>query len=307
MLDLLDALLFSTIRAATPLLLIVLGVLLTERSGVINLGQEGLVLSGAACGFVTCVATGSTWFAMLVGAGAGVVLALLFALLVLVLKTNQVASGLATTIVGMGLAAMIGSDMSGVSITGMAAWPVPWLSELPLVGYVLFQHDPIVYITMLSVPAVWWFVHRSRIGSSLAAAGHNPIAAAQLGVPVLRTRFLAILCGGALAGIAGAWLAVAYTPLWSESIAAGRGWIALALVVFAGWRVPRALAGACLFGAMSILPLTLQSTRLELSPQLLAMLPYIATLVVLIAMTRQRFGLRDERPRALGQASPPGD
>ena len=308
MLELVDALLFSTVRAATPLLLIVLGVLLTERSGVINLGQEGLLLAGAACGFVSCAATGSSWLGIFAGAAAGIGLALLFALLVLALKANQVASGLATTIFGMGIASMIGNDMTGVSISGMPAWHVPLLADLPLLGHVLFQHDPVVYLAMLLVPAAWWFVHRSRAGLRLAAAGHDPASAHRLGLPVLRLQLAAIVAGGALAGIAGAWLAVAYTPLWSESIGAGRGWIALALVVFAGWRVLRALAGACLFGAMSILPLVLQGTRLDmLSPHLLGMLPYVATLVVLLALTGHRAGLRADTPRALGQSSPQGE
>lgn len=303
--ELIDVLLFSTVRAATPLLLVVLGVLVTERSGVINLGQEGLVLAGAACGFVCCAGTGSSWLGILAGAGAGVALGLLFALLVLVLKANQVASGLAMTIFGMGLASMIGGDMSGVSIEGMAAWPVPLLADLPVLGHALFQHDPVVYLALLLVPGAWWFVHRSRAGLQLAAAGHNPAAAHRLGLPVARLQLLAILAGGALAGIAGAWLAVAYTPLWSESISAGRGWIALALVVFSGWRVLRALAGALLFGAMSILPLGLQGTGIDVSPHLLGMLPYVATLLVLLALTGHRAGLRADTPRALGEASPP--
>lgn len=304
--ELFDALLFSSVRAATPLLLVVLGVLVTERAGVINLGQEGLIIVGAACAFVVTAGTGSPWLGIGAGLLAGVALALLFGLLVLLVGTNQVATGLALTLFGAGLAAVIGTDMSGVSIDGMAALPLPLLDGIPWLGPGLFSQDPVVYLALALVPLAWWLVHGSRIGLRLAAVGHNPAAAHQLGLPVFRIQLAAVLTGGALAGLAGAWLAVAYTPLWSESISAGRGWIALALVVFAGWRVMPALFGAWLFGASSVLHLGLQGLGLEASPQLMSMLPYALTLVVMVMISARRLEWRSDAPRALGQQSMSG-
>ena len=307
MMEFLDVLLFTTLRAGTPLLLIVLGILITERAGVLNLGQEGLVIMGAACAFVASAATGSVWLGVLAGVTAGVLTASAFAILVLGLGTNQVASGLALTIVGTGLAAMIGDGMSGVSITGMAALQIPLLADLPVIGHGLFAHDPLVYVSLALLIVTWRVMDHSRFGLSLIAIGHNPRAAHQLGLPVMSRRLLAMLAGGAFGGLAGAYLAVAYTPLWSEGMSAGRGWIALALVVFAGWRVFRAMFGAYLFGLMSILNLLLQGLGVSVSPNLLAMLPYLATILALLLFSSPRFRSTHTAPRALGQPYFQGD
>jgi simple sugar transport system permease protein len=193
--------------------------------------------------------------------------------------------------------------MSGESINGMVAWPVPLLADVPLLGHALFQHDPVVYLAMLLVPFAWWFVHRSRAGLRLAAAGHDPAAAHRLGLPVLRVQLAAIVAGGALAGIAGAWLAVAYTPLWSESISAGRGWIALALVVFATWRPARVLLGAYLFGGMLIAQLFVQGSGIDwqIPSQWLSALPYLTTIIVLVLISRRPELIRLNSPASLGQ------
>jgi len=307
MAELLDVLLFTTLRAGTPLLLIVLGILITERAGVLNLGQEGLVIMGAACAFVATSTSGSVWIGTLTGVAAGVLTSLSFAALVLGLRANQVAAGLALTIIGTGLAAMIGDGMSGVSIVGMAALQIPVLGSLPVFGHALFSHDPLVYVSLLLLLVTWRVMDHSRLGLSLTAIGHNPRAAHQLGIAVLPLRLMAILTGGAFAGLAGAYLAVAYTPLWSEGMSAGRGWIALALVVFASWRVLRAMFGAYLFGLMSILNLLLQGAGVSISPNLLGMLPYLATILALLLFAKARYRNTNSAPRALGQTYSPGD
>jgi len=301
MTELLDVLLFTTLRAGTPLLLIVLGILITERAGVLNLGQEGLVIMGAVCAFVATDATGSVWLGTLMGVAAGVFTSLAFAILVLGLRANQVAAGLALTIIGAGLAAMIGDGMSGVSIAGMEALQIPVLGALPLIGHALFSHDPLVYVSLLLLLVTWRVMDHSRLGLALTAIGHNPKASHQLGLAVLPLRLMAILTGGAFAGFAGAYLAVAYTPLWSEGMSAGRGWIALALVVFASWRVFRAMFGAYLFGLMSILNLLLQGVGINISPNLLGMLPYVVTILALLLFSNSRFRNANTAPRALGQ------
>ncbi|MGA1372113.1 MAG: ABC transporter permease [Pseudomonadales bacterium] len=298
--ELIDAFLFSSVRATTPLLLIGLGVLVGERSGVINLGQEGLVILGAASAFAIAAGTGSPWLGIGAGIMASVCLSAVFALLTLGMNANQVASGLALTILGTGLGAAIGSDQSGVSIVGLSAIPIPFLSDIPLLGPGLFQHDLVVYLTMALIPARCWLVNRSPQGLRFSAVGHNPAASRRLGLPVTRIQLIAVLSGGALSGLAGAWLAVVYTPIWSESISSGRGWIALALVIFGGWRVIPVLIGAWIFGASSVAHLGLQGFGFSASPQLMSMLPYVLTLALMLVLTGRRFRWRADTPRALG-------
>jgi len=305
MLELLDTTLFATVRSGTPLLLIALGVLVSERAGVLNLGQEGMVLVGAAAAFVTADAGAGHGLACLAGVAAGAVCAAGFALLVIGLRANQVAAGLALTIFGTGLASLIAADAVGRSISGMQPLAVPGLSALPLLGRTLFAQDALVYVSLGLTLAVAYLFQGTRLGLALVAAGHDPRAAYALGLPVIRLRVLATLAGGAFAGLAGAYLALVYTPLWSESISAGRGWIALALVVFAGWRVARLPFAAYLFGLAGILHLVLQGRGIEVSPNLLALTPYVVTIAALVLLG-SRYGARNA-PRALGRAYRSGD
>jgi len=295
-LEMIEGLLFATIRTGTPLLLVGLGVLICEKSGVLNIGQEGLVLMGAACAFIGCHVSGNAWIGALAGAMAGALMGTLFAVLVLLLQTNQVATGLALTIFGSGLAAFLGGDYVGESIQGFTVLPIPFLSALPLLGGGLFSQDPLVYFSLVLLILVWYLTTRSYTGLVLKALGDNPQAAHQIGYPVILIRFAAVVTGAAFAGLAGAYLATAYTPLWTESISSGRGWIGLALVVFAGWRVIRLAAGAYLFGLASIAHLSLQTLGYELSPNLLATLPYLLTIIALVLMAHRS----DGPPSSLG-------
>ena len=289
-LEMIEGLLFATIRTGTPLLLVGLGVLICEKSGVLNIGQEGLVLMGAACAFIGCHVSGNVWVGVLAGTLAGVLMGALFATLVLLLQTNQVATGLALTIFGSGLAAFLGGDYVGESIEGFRVTPIPFLSQLPLLGGGLFSQDALVYVSVLLLGLVWYLTTRTYTGLVLRALGDNPGAAHQIGYRVIVIRFVAVVTGSAFAGLAGAYLATAYTPLWSESISSGRGWIGLALVVFAGWRAIRLAAGAYLFGLASIAHLSLQTVGYEVSPNLLATLPYVLTIIALVLMAHRSDG-----------------
>jgi len=296
------AILVSVLTAATPLLLAAIGELVVERSGVLNLGVEGMMLAGAVAGFATALATGSATLAVLAAAAAGATLSLLFGLLALGLLANQVASGLALTIFGIGLSALFGSAYVGVPVERLPRLDLPGLSDLPLLGPLVFGHDALVYLALALVPATSWFLSRTHAGTVLRACGENAEAAHALGYPVRLVRQLAVLFGGATAGLAGGYLSLAYTPMWAEEMTAGRGWIALALVVFSSWRPWRLLLGAWLFGGMGILQLHAQSLGLVAVPsQLLSTLPYLATVFVLTVIAagprRQRFAA----PACLGQ------
>ncbi len=299
--DLFVNILFATVRTGTPLVLIALGELVCEKSGVLNLGQEGMVLMGAVLGFITSVVTGHMGLSLLAATLAGMTMAALFGFLAISLVTNQVATGLALTIFGTGLSAFLGADYVGKGIEGIAAWPIPVLSELPVVGKVLFSHDPLVYFSWGMFALVFWVFRSTRLGLTLRAVGEQPEAANAIGIKVLAVRYGAVLFGGAMAGLAGAYLSLAYTPLWTEGMSAGRGWIALALVVFASWKAERVLLGAYLFGFASILHLVLQGLGFEASPNLLAMLPYGATIVVLVVLSSDVVKARLATPLALGQ------
>ncbi len=294
--------LITVIGAATPLLLAALGELVVEKSGVLNLGVEGMMLVGAVASFATAVGTGSAVLAIIAAALAGGVLALLFGLLTLTLLASQVATGLALTIFGIGLSALIGAPYVGTPLQRLPRLHIPGLSDLPVVGPLLFSHDFLVYFAVLMVVAITWFLNRSRAGLVLRAIGDSHDAAHAIGYPVIRIRYLAVLFGGMMAGLGGAYLSLAYTPMWIEQMTAGRGWIALALVVFAAWRPWRVLVGAYLFGGVTILQLHAQGGALiDIPSQFLSMLPYIATIIVLALMSSggARRGMR--APACLGR------
>jgi ABC-type uncharacterized transport system permease subunit len=290
----------TAITASTPLLLAASGELVAERSGVLNLGVEGMMIVGAACGFAGAYVTGSTVVGSLCGVLAGVVLAGVFAVLTLGLAVNQVATGLALTIFGVGLSGLIGAAFVGQKIVPSPNLYLPLLTELPVVGRILFGEDAFVYVSIALIIGIWLFLYRTRPGLVLRAIGDNHASAHALGYPVLKIRTLAVLFGGACAGLAGAFLPLAYTPFFIPGMTQGRGWIALALVVFASWRPGRLVVGAYLFGAVSILGLSLQPLQLGIPAQLMNSLPYLATVVVLVLISRTRGTAGSSAPASLG-------
>lgn len=300
--DLLTNLFYAMVRTGTPLLLVALGELVCEKSGVLNLGQEGMMLFGAVAGFIAAFATGSLWLGVLVACLAGMLLSQLFAVVALGFNANQVATGLALTIFGVGLSSFVGAGWVGKPLAGLEPINLPLLSEIPLIGRMLFGQDVLVYLSFALFVLVTWALLKSRVGLIIQAVGENPNAASAMGLPVLRVRVLALLFGGAMAGLAGGYLSLAYTPMWAENMTAGRGWIALALVVFASWRVGRVLLGAYLFGLASILHLVAQGIGLSIPGNLLAMLPYVATIIVLVLLSRDAVRTRLYAPVSLGQS-----
>jgi len=301
----LAAILVAMIRAATPLALAAVGELVTEKSGVLNLGVEGMMLVGAVAAFAAMVSTGSLPLALLAAMLAAMAMALLFGVMTLSLMANQVATGLALTIFGIGLSAFIGKGFIGVPIEGLPALSVPGLSDIPLLGPVVFGQDALVYASLVLTAAVSWVLYRSRVGLIVRAVGENHTAAHALGYPVLGIRYLCVLFGGAMAGLAGAYLSLAYTPMWVENMSGGRGWIALALVVFATWKPGRALLGAYLFGGVTIIQLHAQGAGLAVSSHILSMLPYLATILVLVLISRDRVKIRLNAPACLGKVFRP--
>ncbi|MFI8383936.1 ABC transporter permease [Pseudomonas sp. NPDC079086] len=305
-LDLLSNIFYAMVRTGTPLLLVALGELVCEKSGVLNLGQEGMMLFGAVIGFIVALSTGNLWLGVLLAMSAGMLLSMLFAAVALGFNANQVATGLALTIFGVGLSTFVGAAWVGKPLTGFEPIAIPLLSEIPLIGRMLFDQDVLVYLSFALFGLVAWVLLKSRIGLIIQAVGENPDAASAMGLPVLRVRTLAVLFGGAMAGLAGGYLSLAYTPMWAENMTAGRGWIALALVVFASWRVFRVLLGAYLFGLASIIHLVAQGIGLSIPSNLLAMLPYVATILVLVLLSRDAFKTRLFAPVSLGKPWQPG-
>lgn len=297
---LIELIIVSVIAASTPLLIAAAGELVTERAGVLNLGVEGMMIMGAACGFAGAYFTGSTLIGAICGILAGVILAAMFAALTLGLAVNQVATGLALTIIGIGLSGLIGAGFVGERIVPAPHLAIPGLSTLPFVGCILFGQNIFVYLSIILIFAIRWFLYSTRGGLVLRAVGDNHASAHALGYPVLRIRLYAVLFGGACAGLAGAYLSLAYTPFFIAGMTAGRGWIALALVVFASWRPLRLVAGAYLFGAVTILQLHAQGAGLGIPPQLMAALPYLATILVLIAISSRRRSSGSTAPASLG-------
>ncbi len=297
---LLEAIILSVIAASTPLLLAAAGELMVERSGVLNLGVEGMMIMGAACGFAGAYLTDSTFLGALCGIAAGAALSVVFALLTLGLAVNQVAAGLALTILGVGLSGLIGAGFVGQKITPAPHLFIPVLTNLPFIGKILFGQDGFVYCSVLLVAGIWWFLYRTRGGLILRATGDNHTSAHALGYPVLKIRWLAVLFGGGCAGLAGAFLPLAYTPFFIPGMTAGRGWIALALVVFSSWRPMRLVGGAYLFGAVTILQLHAQAFGLGIPSQLMTALPYLATVIVLVLISRARGNAGSVAPASLG-------
>jgi ABC-type uncharacterized transport system permease subunit len=295
-----EAIILSVIAASTPLLLAAAGELVTERAGVLNLGVEGMMIMGAACGFAGAHLTGSTFIGALAGIAAGAALAAVFAALTLGLAVNQVAAGLALTILGVGLSGLIGAGFVGDRITPAPQLYVPVLTTLPFIGKILFGQDAFVYVSILLVAGIWWFLYRTRAGLVLRAVGDNHTSAHALGYPVLTVRLLAVLFGGGCAGLGGAYLPLAYTPFFVTGMTAGRGWIALALVVFASWRPIRLIGGAYLFGGVTILQLHAQALGLGVPSQLMSSLPYLATVIVLVLISRTRGTAGSAAPASLG-------
>jgi ABC-type uncharacterized transport system permease subunit len=287
---LLEAIVLTVITASTPLLIAALGELVAEKSGVLNLGVEGMMIMGAACGIAAAIGTGSSVLGVAAAIAAGMAMAALFGALTLGLAANQVASGLALAIFGLGLSGVIGSGFVGVQRAGIGRIEIPLLSEIPFLGPVLFHQDPFVYASLALTLGVGWFLTRTRTGLVLRACGESAASAHALGYPVLRIRFLALLFGGACAGLAGAHVSLVLTPFWTSGMTGGRGWIALAIVVFASWQPARAALGAYLFGGITILQLHAQSAGFRVPPQLLSALPYLITILVLVLIMRLRRG-----------------
>ncbi len=295
------SILISVCVASTPLLLAATGELVVERSGVLNLGVEGMMIIGAVAGFSVAQITGNPYIGALVAIGAGAVFSLLFAFLTLSLVTNQVATGLALTILGLGLSGMIGEGFVGQPGIKMTPIDIPILSDLPLVGKLLFGQDAIFYTSLILVGLVSWFLFRTRAGLMLRSVGDNAKSAHALGIPVIRIRYMAVMFGGACSGLAGAHLSLVYVPQWVEGMTAGRGWIALALVVFASWRPARLLVGAYLFGAVTIAQFHAQALGISIPAQFLTSLPYLATIIVLVIIARNRRMTMINTPASLGQ------
>lgn len=296
------SILLSVISAATPLLLAATGELVTEKSGVLNLGVEGMMLVGAVAGFAITFSTGSALLGVVAAALGGAAMALIFSFLTLTLLANQVATGLALTIFGIGLAAMMGAGFVGHPVPKLPSLEIAGLTDLPLLGPVLFGQDGLVYFSFLALIGTIWFLFHTHAGLVLRAVGDSHDAAHAIGYPVIRIRYLATLFGGAMSGLAGAYLSLSYTPMWAEDMSAGRGWIALALVVFATWRPWRLLLGAYLFGGITILQFHVQTMGLGIPPQFVSMLPYLTTIVVLCVISTDRAKIRLNAPACLGRS-----
>jgi simple sugar transport system permease protein len=300
--DLFTSIALSVISAATPLLLAATGELVTEKSGVLNLGVEGMMLVGAVLGFAVTLGSGSAMLGIAAAAMAGAAMALAFAVLTLSLLANQVATGLALTIFGIGLSALIGSGYVGQPLPPLPKLDLPGLTAIPVLGSILFGQDGLVYFSFAALLGVSWFLARTQGGLVLRAVGDSHDAAHAIGYGVIKVRYLATLFGGAMCGIAGSYLSLAYTPMWAENMTAGRGWIALALVVFAAWRPARLLLGAYLFGGITILQLHIQGLGIAIPSQFVSMLPYLATIVVLVAISSDRTRVRLNTPACLGRS-----
>ena len=296
----------ATLNAGTVLAIAALGLLINEKSGIVNLGAEGMMLCAAIAGFATVVHTGNDWLGFAAGMGAGAALAGLFALLVIWLNTNQYATGLALSLFGAGFSAFVGVKYVQEKLPERPQFSIPGLADIPLIGPALFKQHPMVYFAVVLTIAIIWFLYRTRAGLVLRSVGESPESAHALGYPVRRIRLLAVLFGGAMCGLAGAYLAVIYTPLWVEGMVAGKGWIALALTTFATWRPLRVLFGAYLFGGVTMMQFHLQSQGVDIPSQFLSMAPYLATIVVLALISRNPAWIRINMPASIGKPFYPG-
>jgi simple sugar transport system permease protein len=298
-------LIVSIMAAATPLLLAAIGELVVERTAVLNLGVEGMMLMGAIAGFATAHETGNLPLALLAAVFAGMLLSMLFAVLTLTLQANQTATGLALTIFGRGFSALVGAGYVGIAAPTLPHIHIPVLSDLPVIGPVLFSYDPLIYLALIALGVVAWFLAKTHAGLILRAIGDQHDAAHVLGYKVIRIRYMAVLFGGAMAGLGGAYMSLAYTPLWAQDMIAGRGWVALALVTFSAWRPFWLLIGAWLFGGIMYLSLYVQGLGVPVPSAFLSALPYIGTVVVLVIISRDRRRIMLYRPAMLGRAFQP--
>ena len=296
----------ATLNAGTVLAIAGLGLLINERAGIVNLGAEGMMLVAAIAGFATAVHTGSDVLGFAAGAAAGALLAAVFGLLVIWLNTNQYATGLALSLFGVGFSAFVGITFTQQRLSERPQFSLPVLGDLPLLGPALFRQHPMVYLAIALTVGLAWFLYRSRAGLVLRAVGESPESAHALGYPVRRIRLLAVAVGGALCGVAGAYISVVYTPLWVQGMVAGKGWIALALTTFATWRPARVLLGAYLFGGVTMLQFHLQGEGVQVPSQFLTMLPYLATILVLVLISRNAAFIRVNMPASIGKPFYPG-
>ncbi len=294
------AMMVLLIGAATPILLAAIGELVVEKAGVLNLGVEGMMIIGAVTGFIAATTTGSPMLGLLAAALGGAAVSMLFAFLTQYLLSSQVATGLALTLFGLGLAALMGTSYNGIKPPRMARLEVEGVSDIPVVGELFFSHDPVIYFSLFLVFAVWYFLNRTRSGLVLRACGENHDAAHSLGYNVQLIRFGAIMFGGACAGLGGAYVSLVRVPQWTEGMTAGVGWIALAIVVFAAWKPWRVILGAYMFGGITILQLSLQALGVSISGAYLSMTPYIVTIVVLVIMSADRKRASLNAPACLG-------
>ena len=295
------ALIVSLMVAATPILLAAIGELVVEKSGVLNLGVEGMMIIGAICGFIVAVETGSPWLGFLAAMAGGAAISFIFAVLTQYMLTNQVATGLALTLFGLGFAALLGHSYAGIKPPKFGALDIPFISDIPVIGPLIFSHDYMIYISLAIIAGVWYFLTRTRGGLVLRAAGENHDAAHALGYKVIRIRIMAILFGGAMAGLGGAYLSLVRVPQWTEGMTAGAGWIALAIVVFAAWKPWRIILGAYLFGGITVLQLNLQAAGANIPVAYLSMTPYLVTIIVLVIMSADKKRASLNAPACLGR------
>ena len=298
-------LLAATFNAGTLLAIAALGLLMNERAGIVNLGAEGMMLVAAVAGFATAFHTGNDWIAFGAGAAAGALMAAAFGVLVIWFNTNQYATGLALSLFGAGFSAFVGIGYAKEKLAERLRFEIPGLADIPFLGSAMFKQHPMVYLAVLLTVGLTWFLYKSRAGLVLRAVGESPESAHALGYPVRRIRLFAVVVGGALCGIAGAYVSVIYTPLWVEGMVAGKGWIALALTTFATWRPIRVLLGAYLFGGVTMLQFHLQGEGVQIPSQFLTMLPYVATIVVLAIISRDAATIKLNAPASLGRAFHP--
>ncbi len=299
-------LLAASLNAGTVLAIAALGLLINEKAGIVNLGAEGMMLCAALAGFATVVGTQSTFLGLAAGMVAGAGLAVVFGLLVIWLNTNQYATGLALSLFGAGFSAFAGTRFVQEKLPEQAQFAVPYLSDIPFLSNALFKHHPMVYAAVAIALGLIWFLYRTRAGLVLRSVGESPESAHALGYPVRRIRLLAVAAGGALCGLAGAYVSTVYTPLWVEGMIAGKGWIALALTTFATWRPARVLLGAYLFGGVTMLQFHLQGMGVDVPSQFLTMLPYLATVIVLVLISRNPQWIRVNMPASIGKPFYPG-
>ena len=296
----------ASLNAGTVLAIASLGLLINEKSGIVNLGAEGMMLCSALAGFATVVTTGSTLLGFAAGMAAGALLAGIFGVLVIWLNTNQYATGLALSLFGGGFSAFAGTSFVQAKLPEQGGFAIPVLSELPFLGNAFFKHHPMVYVCVGLVFGLIWFLYRTRAGLVLRSVGESPESAHALGYPVRRIRLMAVMAGGSLCGLAGAYVSTVYTPLWVEGMIAGKGWIALALTTFATWRPARVLMGAYLFGFVTMLQFHLQGMGVDVPSQFLTMMPYVATIVVLVLISRNPTWIRINMPTSIGKPFYPG-